>query len=538
MASNYTGIAILISALVILALLTPADQQEDMSTRQVPDIPLPQSPLCPVGSECAEVHTCNSESVVTSLEHETTWENSGSNRMMSSPHTIDITGDGILDIIVGTGIEQPPTGSIVALDGSSGELLWERNASQEMFASAQFADLNDDSVQDVILGGRLHELLAVSGTDGSLIWEFDASNNARENWYQFYTGQFIDDQDGDGVEDWLTANGGDPTAAPGSPRDNGYLMIISGATGDVIAVADTPDNRETYMSPLLYHPHPEMELEIIFGTGGETWDGGLWVTSISSIMSGDISSANRIISPTPGVSKGIMAPPSIADMNLDGIADIVAGTFDGRLIVIDGRNYSVMWSLDVKEYAAGQPTDAESWASPSIGYFSDDAVPDVAAHFVIGKFPNYHSSFTVLADGQSGELLFSEDTHHTSFTTPLAVDLNDDGRDEVVMVRGAGALFSENEGYIFYNQATILDTCQMNQFELYNRSEMSIGTPTIVDLDGDGDLELISTTTTGYSSTVDQWTITRIDLNATTPENLSWGAYLGTNFDGVFESDS
>ena len=239
-----------------------------------------------------------------------------------------------------------------------------------MFASAQFTDLDGDTIQDVILGGRLHELLAVSGADGSLIWEFDASNDARENWYQFYTGQFIEDQDSDGVEDWLTANGGDPTAAPATPRDNGYLMIISGATGSVIAVADTPDNRETYMSPLVYRPHPEMELEIIFGTGGETWDGGLWVTSISSIMSGDISSANRIISPIPGISKGIMAPPSIADMNLDGIADIVAGTFDGRLIVIDGRKYSVMWSLDVKEYAAGQPTDAESWASPSIGYFS------------------------------------------------------------------------------------------------------------------------------------------------------------------------
>ena len=78
----------------------------------------------------------------------------------------------------------------------------------------------------------------------------------------------------------------------------------------------------------------------------------------------------------------------------------------------------------------------------------------------------------------------------------------------------------------------------MNQYELYNRSEMSIGTPTLVDLDGDGDLEMISTATTGYSSAEDRWTITRIDLNATTPENLSWGAYLGTNFDGVFESDS
>ena len=246
MGSKYTGIAILISVLFILTTFAPATDHEP-TPRYVPDIPLPSDPLCPPGSGCAEVHTCSSEPPPTSLVIETAWENSGPNRMMSSPHTADLTGDGMLDIIVCTGVEQPPVGSIIALDGSTGELLWERNASQEMFASAQFAQLNDDSILDIILGGRQHELLAISGVDGSLIWEFDASNNARDNWYQFYTGHFIEDHDGDGYEDWLTSNGGDPTAAPGAPRDNGYLVIISGATGEVIAVADTPDNRETYI---------------------------------------------------------------------------------------------------------------------------------------------------------------------------------------------------------------------------------------------------------------------------------------------------
>ena len=77
----------------------------------------------------------------------------------------------------------------------------------------------------------------------------------------------------------------------------------------------------------------------------------------------------------------------------------------------------------------------------------------------------------------------------------------------------------------------------MQQYDLYNRTEMSIGTPVIVDLDMDGNLEMISTTTTGYSSTTDYWTVTRMNLNTTTPDHLSWAAYLGTNYDGVFESD-
>ena len=535
--SDYKGVAILTVILILLIQVAniPDSTEVNEDTRTVPDLAIPDHPPCPEGSECATVHTCSS---TPSSEFATSWTATGSNRMMSSLHTVDLTGDDILDIVVGTGIEEEVTGSIIALDGSNGTLLWENNASGEMFASAQFAHLDGDDTLDVILGGRNHQLFALSGIDGSIIWQFDSDNDDREQWYQFYTGHFIADQNQDGIQDWLTSNGGDPTQGPSAPRDNGYLMIISGASGELLAVADTPDGRETYMSPILYHPHPSMEIEVLFGTGGETWDGGLWTPSIDAIMAGDLTSAQRIVDPTPNVAKGVMAPPSIADLTLDGIQDLVVSTFDGRLLAIDGRNYSEIWSIDVKDHTSGGTvTDAESWASPAIGYFTDDAVPDVFTHYVIGAFPMYTGSTSLLVDGATGQILWIEDTEHTSFTSPLAADLDGDSRDEILMIRGAGELFSGNEAYIFHNQASILNSCNFENTELYNRSEMSIGTPTIVDLDQDGDLELIATTTTGYSSTTASWTVTRMDLNATTPNHLSWAAYLGTNYDGLHESD-
>ena len=531
---QWRGVAILIAILLLLIVIAPPSEVVE-EPRYVPDIQIPEHPPCPPGSDCANVHTCSLEPMP---EFTTSWTTTGSNRMMSSPHAVDLTGDGILDIVVGTGIEEAVNGSIIALDGSNGTLLWEIPASGEMFASAQFAHLDGDETMDAVLGGRNHQLFAVSGADGSVIWQFDSENEEREQWYQFYTGQFIEDQNQDGVLDWLTSNGGDPTKGPTAPRDNGYLMIISGATGEILAVADTPDGRETYMSPILYQPHPLMETEVLFGTGGETWDGGLWTTSINAIMTGDITDALRIVGPTPGVAKGVMAPPSIADLTLDGIQDLIVSTFDGRLIALDGRNYSEIWAMDVKEHAAGGGiTDAESWSSPAIGYFTDDAVPDVFTHYVIGAFPMYTGSTSLLMDGATGEILWLEDTEHTSFTSPLAVNLDGDGRDEILMIRGAGELFSENEGYIFNNTASILNTCGMNLTNLYTRDDMSIGTPTVADMDSDGDLELIATTTTGYSSSSASWTVTRMDLSASTPGELSWAAYLGTNYDGVHESD-
>ena len=108
---------------------------------------------------------------------------------------------------------------------------------------------------------------------------------------QFYSGQFIDDVNDDGVSDWLVANGGDPMKQPDEERDTGYLMILSGANGQTLGIADLPDGRETYMSPLLYTPHPDMATEVIYGSGGETWDGSLWSTSIDAIMDGDISAS-------------------------------------------------------------------------------------------------------------------------------------------------------------------------------------------------------------------------------------------------------
>ena len=527
-----------ITILLLSGCFAPAEESPVEESRFVPDITVPQHPPCPPGSDCAESHICSSPNPSSPLEFTTNWTTSGPNRMMSSPRIIDLTGDGILDIVVGTGVEYPAVGSIIALDGSNGSVIWEINATEEMFASAQFSMLDADSTMDVILGGRNHELLAVSGSDGSIIWQFDSSNDERENWYQFYTGQFIEDQNSDGIQDWLTSNGGNPSAGPGEPRDSGYMMILSGSSGDILAVADMPDGRETYMSPLLYQPHPEMELEVLFGTGGETWDGGLWSTSITNIMSGDISDAYQIVEPTPGVAKGVMAPPSIADITLDGIQDLIVSTFDGRLLAIDGRNYSQIWGIDVKEHTLdGEIPDAESWASPAIGYFTDDDVPDVFAHYVIGAFPIYNGTSTLLVDGATGEVLWNEDSHHTSFTSPLAIDLNDNGRDEIIMVRGFGEIFSSNEAYTYYNQASVFNTCQMQENSLYNRSEMSIGTPVIADLDMDGYLEMIATTTTGYTATEEHWTVTRMNLNATTPSHLSWAAYLGTNYDGVFESD-
>ena len=525
-------------ALIVILLLMSGCFSSSSTTdvtkvadRYNPDIAIPISPPCPDGSDCAEVNVCSESHSQIQVDYNSEWILNGTNRMMSSPRVANLNGDATLDIIVGAGVEETEKGSIIAIDGETGVQLWEINTTGEMFASAQFSDLTGDNIVDVVLGGRGTQLLAVNGLTGDVIWKFNVSSPERSTWYQFYTGQFIEDQNNDGFQDWLTSNGGDPLKLAHEERQNGYMMILSGKTGEVLGVADTPDNRETYMSPLVFKPHPEMDTEVLFGTGGETWPGGLWVTTLDDILSGDISNSTQIISPEMNVSKGIMAPPAIADLTLDGIKDIIAATFDGRIIAIDGRNYTHIWTIDVKEYALGTGVEsAESWASPAVGYFTDDAVPDVASIYLVGTWPQYQDVTSLLIDGATGELITVNDTNHFSSTSPLAVDFDGDGRDEIVLIRNG--IKSSNGTTQMYNSGTILDTCTLQETELFNKSDISIGTPIIVDLDSDGDLEIITTTTTYYGSTTEMWTVERMDLSSKNPDKITWGAYMGTNYDG------
>ena len=74
-------------------------------------------------------------------------------------------------------MEIPAKGSIIAINGENGNVLWEFDTGQEMFSSAQFEDLDGDGELDVILGGRGHQLKAIDGQSGDLIWSFDSNNS-------------------------------------------------------------------------------------------------------------------------------------------------------------------------------------------------------------------------------------------------------------------------------------------------------------------------------------------------------------------------
>jgi hypothetical protein len=69
-------------------------------------------------------------------------------------------------------------------------------------------------------------------------------------------------------------------------------MIVSGKTGEVLQWVGTPDQKESYYSPQLL-TQPDGSDYVLFGTGGETHGGSLYVLSLADLYKG--STENVII---------------------------------------------------------------------------------------------------------------------------------------------------------------------------------------------------------------------------------------------------
>lgn len=349
----------------------------------------------------------------------------------SSPKTSDLNKDGVQDIVIGAGLaEMAETDQgVIALDGKTGEILWEHPATASMVGSASIYDINEDGIDDVIIGGRGANLFALDGKTGEEIWsytfQFEDHPVLRYARYNFYNSSLIADQNGDGISDLLTINGGNWEVPANSlaGRQPGVLMLFDLKTGDIIAADTMPDGKESYMSPICFQQTDSEELSIIIGTGGETISGNLYLTNISDLHNNNLKNAKRIASEQM---HGFIAPPTVSDITGDGYLDIISISHASTLSAWDGKTHKELWKH--------QFPHRETSNSLTMGYFTEDETLDVFAMMSKGVWPNYTKGYQVMVDGQTGEIAY-EDSAMGCFTlsSALAYDLNGDGRDEVIL---------------------------------------------------------------------------------------------------------
>ncbi len=458
---------------------------------------------------------------------------------LSSPRSVDLNADGVLDIVMGAGKNefQKTDMGILAFDGKSGSLLWQQESIDQVFGSATFCDVNGDKIKDILIGGRSPQLKAIDGKSGAIIWDYDFkrySNDPilRYAHFNFNNSVMVPDQNNDGIDDLLTINGGNPLAKPHSEVDRfpGVLMLFDSKTGNIIAADTMPDRKESYMTPLCFSQPGSRELFLLFGTGGETIDGKLYLTTLSQLLAKKLSSA-EIISTEKG--HGFIAPPTLADINKDGYIDIIAMTHGSKAVAIDGKDHHTLWTRTFPG------TECSNSFAP--GYFTDDDIPDFFTFISKGEWPNSAGSVEVMLDGKNGDLVYMDSIGCTGFSSPVVYDLNGDGRDEAIISIN---IFNCSLGYdsisprVMENKLIAIDFAK-NSVDTIDQAQgfkNIFSTPWIGDLDNDGYLDIIYCQYFHYSDLVSflGMRIKRIDTPAKIKKPVLWGAFLGSRGDGIF----
>ncbi|HLF34831.1 MAG TPA: PQQ-binding-like beta-propeller repeat protein [Cyclobacteriaceae bacterium] len=451
----------------------------------------------------------------------------------SSPRVTDLNGDGIGDVVIGAGREEfkPCDSAIIALDGKTGEILWKLPAADQIFGSASLKDITGDGIMDVFITGRASEFQVINGKTGTIIWKFDDPDKKtrwnKRTWFNFYNPQFIPDQNNDGVDDILVSNGGNVRAEPYDPnRPVGHLVVLSSIDGSVLAFTPVPDGKETYMSIAAVRSGDGNDMNIIYGTGGETIGGSLYVTKLSDVMKGDISNSVRLDS---SPNRGYIGPPAWVDITADGVPDILDNSVDGRLLAFDGRTYEKLWQATMP--------GTEVYSSISVGNFNSDDIADIFVSYGQGVWPALDWTKQYMVNGKNGNIEFTDSLGFYQTSTPVIADFTQDGIDDAFVVINymvTDSLFQR----FFYHMLAVVDFTRNEMIELgvndigHNLSS----TPWIGDMNNDGNIDIVYChgTNLRHTYTFDGMNVVKISTTIPIRREIKWGAYMGSNYDGVF----
>lgn len=248
------------------------------------------------------------------------------------------------------------------------------------------------------------------------------------------------------------------------------------------------------------------------------------------VLDGDLSPAVQL---AEGEKRGFIAPPVWVDVNLDGRPDVVATAVDGRVLAFDGKTHKPLWTASIPK--------TEAYTSVGVGQFNTDPALDFFVSFATGRYPNLTWTRQAMIDGRSGEVQFVDSLGYFQTSSPVVVDTDGNGIDEVLLSVDS-QVFEEREQVLNTHIVSIdFVTKKVMKFAGGLPGHNLASTPWIGDLDGDGYLDLI------YCHSVDKHSklaqaftgmqVHRVATSIPVRRPLAWGAYMGSYYDGIYRTD-
>ncbi len=212
---------------------------------------------------------------------------------------------------------------------------------------------------------------------------------------------------------------------------------------------------------------------------------------------------------TLGAWSPAICSPAAGDLDGDGVLEIAFITENDKLHLLDETGHAVApypLSFTANSGQAGIPCP-----SPALGDLDGDGVLDIVAVKVVDNHTSYLCAYRKSGTQLAGWSLLLESNSESS---PLVGDVTGDGRPDVVFGIGAGSDTSPNRIYGFRHDASTAPG-----FPLVVGGPVR-ATPTLTDLDRDGDVDLVYG---GWDQAMHVW-----DLQQPwRPENMPWPTFHG-----------